>query len=64
MDEASNLPLDRAEEAWKKVYAHVVEIAWFAVVSAVHVVYFASNSIKTPAIGQSIVMDLTDVEPA
>ncbi|MFO1159400.1 MAG: ABC transporter substrate-binding protein [Reyranellaceae bacterium] len=64
MDEASNLPLSQAGEAWKKAYAHVVEIAWFAVVSAIHVVYFASSTIKTPAIGQSIVMDLTDVEPA
>jgi peptide/nickel transport system substrate-binding protein len=64
MDEASNLPVDKSEEAWKKVYAHVVEIGWFAIVSAIHVVYFASNTIKTPGIGQSIVMDLTDVEPA
>jgi peptide/nickel transport system substrate-binding protein len=64
MDEASNLPLDQAEAAWKKVYAHVTEIAWFGLVSAVHVVYFASSNIKTPGIGQSIVMDLTAVEPA
>lgn len=63
MDEASNLPVDKAEAAWKKAYAHVVELGWFAVVSAVHVVYFASNTIKTPRIGQSVVMDLTDVEP-
>jgi peptide/nickel transport system substrate-binding protein len=64
MSDASNLPVEKSEEAWKKVYAHVVEIGWFAVVAAIHVVYFASNTIKTPGIGQSIVMDLTDVEPA
>src|SRR4029077_1165006 len=39
MHEASNLPVEKADEAWKKVYRHVVEIAWFGVVSAIHVVY-------------------------
>jgi hypothetical protein len=64
MEEASNLPVDKAEDAWKKVYGHVVEIAWLAPVAAIHVAYFASNAIKTPSIGQSVVIDLTDVEPA
>jgi peptide/nickel transport system substrate-binding protein len=64
LEEASNLPVDQAEEAWKKAYRHVVEIGWFAVVSAIHVVYFASNTIKTPRIGQAVVIDLNDVEPA
>ena len=64
MEEASNLPVDKAEDAWKKVYGHVVELAWLAPVAAIHVAYFASNTIKTPPIGQSVVIDLTDVEPA
>jgi peptide/nickel transport system substrate-binding protein len=64
MEEASNLPVDKAADAWKKVYGHVVEIAWLAPVAAIHVAYFASNTIKTPPIGQSVVIDLTDVEPA
>lgn len=64
MDEASNLPLKRAEDAWKKVYSRVVDLAWFAPIASIHVVYFASNKIKTPPIGQSIVLDLTGIEPA
>jgi peptide/nickel transport system substrate-binding protein len=64
MDEASNLPVDKAEDTWKKVYGRVVEIAWTAPVAAIHVAYFASNTIKTPPIGQSVVIDLTDIEPA
>ena len=38
MDEAALLPLDKAEAAWKKVYAHAAEIAWFAPVVASHTV--------------------------
>jgi hypothetical protein len=64
MDEASNLPVEKAGDAWKKVYGRVVDIAWAAPVAAIHVAYFASNTIKTPPIGQSVVIDLTDVEPA
>jgi peptide/nickel transport system substrate-binding protein len=64
INEAALLPLDKAEAAWKKVYAHVVEIAWFAPVVASHTVYFASNTIKTPKIGKSVVIDLIDVVPA
>ena len=64
MAEASSLPVDKAADAWKKVYGHVVELAWLAPVAAIHVAYFASNTIKTPPIGQSVVIDLTDVEPA
>jgi peptide/nickel transport system substrate-binding protein len=64
MDEAANLPLAKAEAAWKKVYAHVVELAWFAPIAATHTVYFATSDIKTPKIGQSVVIDLINVEPA
>jgi peptide/nickel transport system substrate-binding protein len=64
MDEASNLPVEKAGEAWKKVYGRVVDIAWAAPIAAIDVAYFASNTIKTPPIGQSVVIDLTDVEPA
>jgi len=62
--EASLLPIDKAEAAWKKVYAQVVELAWFAPVGAIHVCYFASNSIKAPEPGQSLVIDLINVVPA
>jgi peptide/nickel transport system substrate-binding protein len=62
--EASLLPLDKAEAAWKKVYAHVADIAWFAPVVASHTVYFASNSVKMPRIGQSVVIDVIDMVPA
>lgn len=62
--EASLLPLDKAEAAWKKVYAHVADIAWFAPVVASHTVYFVSNSVKSPRIGQSVVIDLIDFVPA
>lgn len=62
--EAAALPLDKAEAAWKKVYGHVVEIAWFAPVVASHTVYFVSNSVKSPRIGQSVVIDLIDFAPA
>ncbi len=62
--EASVLPIGKAEEAWKKVYAQVVEIAWFAPVSAIHVCYFASNTVKAPQPGQSLVIDLVNIMPA
>ena len=64
MDEAALLPLDKAEASWKKVYAHVADIAWFAPVVASHTVYFVSNSVKSPRIGQSVVIDLIDFAPA
>ena len=62
--EASLLPLDKAEASWKKVYAHVADIAWFAPVVASHTVYFVANSVKTPRIGQSVVIDVIDMVPA
>jgi len=64
MAEAALLPLDKAEAAWKKVYAQVVELAWFAPVVASHTVYFATSDVKTPKIGQSVVIDLIDIVPA
>lgn len=64
MDEAAALPLDKAESAWKKVYAHTAEIAWFAPIVASHTVYFVSNSVKAPRIGQSVVIDTIDFVPA
>ena len=62
--EASALPADKSEEAWKKVYAHVADIAWFVPISAMHVVYFASSDIDAAKPGQSTVIDLTRVTPA
>lgn len=64
VSEAALLPLDKADAAWRKVYAQVVELAWFAPVVASHTVYFASKDVKTPRIGQSVVLDLIDVVPA
>jgi len=64
VDEAASLPLAKAEAAWKKVYAHVVDIAWFAPVAATHTVYFATDAVKLPKIGQSVVIDLVNVLPA
>jgi peptide/nickel transport system substrate-binding protein len=62
--EAALLPLPNADAAWKKVYAHVVDLAWFAPIAATHTVYFASDAVKAPAIGQSVVIDLINVVPA
>jgi peptide/nickel transport system substrate-binding protein len=64
MDEAANLPLPKSEAAWKKVYAHVVDLAWFAPIAATNTVYFATDEVKTPKIGQSVVIDLINVAPA
>ena len=64
IDEASLLPLDKADAAWRKVYAHVVDIAWFAPIAATHTVYFATDAIKAPRVGQSVVIDLINVVPA
>ena len=55
--------MEKAEAAWKKVYARVVDLAWFAPVSAPHVFYFASEDIKAPNAGQSPVIDLVRVKP-
>jgi len=62
--EASQTPIDQAEAIWKKVYARVVELAWFAPVGAIHVCYFAASSVKAPQPGQSLVIDLVNVMPA
>ena len=64
MDEAANLPMARSEPAWKKVYAKVADLAWFAPIAATDIVYFATDDVKLPKIGQSIVIDLVNVEPA
>jgi peptide/nickel transport system substrate-binding protein len=61
--EASVLPVAQAEAAWKAVYARVVELAWFAPISAIHVCYFAAASVKAPQPGQSLVIDLVNVLP-
>ncbi len=62
--DASALPADKSEDAWKKVYAYVADIAWFAPISAMHVVYFATSDIDAPKPGQSTVIDLVRVKPA
>jgi len=64
VDEALALPMARSEAAWRKVYAHVVELAWFAPVAATHTVYFHTDDVKAPKVGQSIVIDLINVVPA
>jgi peptide/nickel transport system substrate-binding protein len=62
--EASKLSLNKAEAAWKKVYARVTDLAWFAPVGATHTVYFVHESIKLPKPGASLVIDLINMEPA
>lgn len=64
IDDAANIPLPKAEAAWKKVYAHVVDLAWFAPIAATHTVYFATTDVATPKVGQSVVIDLINVVPA
>lgn len=63
ISEASKLPMDKADAAWKKVYGRVVDIAWFAPIGATHTVYFVSNKVKMPQPGASLVVDLVDMEP-
>ena len=43
---------------------NTAELAWFAPVGASHTVYFVSNSVKVPRIGQSVVIDVIDMVPA
>jgi peptide/nickel transport system substrate-binding protein len=62
--EASSLPESKSEAAWKKVYARVVDLAWFAPIGAAHGVYFASDKIKMPRMGASLVVDVINMEPA
>lgn len=62
--DAGKLSLDKAEGAWKKVYARVTDLAWFAPVGATHTVYFAANSVKMPQPGASLTVDLINMEPA
>jgi peptide/nickel transport system substrate-binding protein len=64
ISEAIQLPVAKADTAWKKVYARVTDAAWFAPIGATHAVYFVSDKVKVPPIGASIVIDLTDMEPA
>ncbi len=64
IDDAANIPLDKAEPAWKKVYSHVVDLAWFAPIAATHTVYFVTDDVKVPKIGQSVVIDAINMLPA
>lgn len=64
ISEASKIPVDKAEAAWKKAYGRVVDLAWFAPVGATHTVYFANKSVKMPKPGASLVIDLINMEPA
>jgi peptide/nickel transport system substrate-binding protein len=63
ISDASQLSLNKAEGAWKKAYARVVDLAWFAPVGATHTVYFAHESVKMPKPGASLVVDLVNMEP-
>jgi uncharacterized protein YifE (UPF0438 family) len=64
IDTATKLPVNNAEAAWKKVYARVVDQAWFAPIGAAHGVYFVSDKIKMPKMGASLVVDIVNMEPA
>ncbi len=60
--EATKLSADKSEAAWKKVYKHVTELAWFAPIGATHAVYFVSDKIAMPKIGASLVVDIINME--
>jgi peptide/nickel transport system substrate-binding protein len=62
--EASSMPENKSEAAWKKVYARVVDLAWFAPIGAAHAVYFVSDKVKMPRMGASLVVDVINMEPA
>lgn len=62
--EASSLPVNKSETAWKKVYARVVDLAWFAPIGAAHGAYFVSSKVKMPRMGASLVVDVINMEPA
>ncbi len=62
--EATKLPVAKSEATWKKVYARVVDQAWFAPIGAAHGVYFVSDKIKMPKMGASLVVDIINMEPA
>jgi peptide/nickel transport system substrate-binding protein len=64
IDDASALPADKSEDAWKAVYAYVADIAWFVPVSATHVVYFVTSDVDVPKPGASVVIDLVRMKPA
>jgi peptide/nickel transport system substrate-binding protein len=64
MDEAGNLPLAKAEAAWKKVYSHASDLAWIAPIAHTHVAYFVHDSVKFPKVGASIVVDVVNMESA
>ncbi len=61
---ATQLSVAKSTDAWKKVYARVVDQAWFAPIGATHAVYFVSDKVKMPNIGASIVVDVVNMEPA
>jgi peptide/nickel transport system substrate-binding protein len=62
--EATSLSVNKSEAAWKKVYARVVDLAWFAPIGAAHGVYFVSDKVKMPKMGASLVVDVINMEPA
>lgn len=64
ISEATKLSVAKSEAAWKKVYARVVDQAWFAPIGAAHGVYFVSDKIKMPKMGASLVVDIINMEPA
>lgn len=50
-------------EAWHRVYQYLIDEAWFLPVSAIDNVYLVSDKIEAPKIGQSIMIDLKNVQP-
>lgn len=61
---AAALPMDKAEDAWKAVYAKAVEMAWFAPVATTHLTYFVSKEVDLPSPGATAIADLTNAKPA
>ncbi len=60
---AASLPLNASEQAWKNVYARVVDLAWFAPLVASNIVYLASDRVELPRPGLAVVIDLINVVP-
>ena len=61
---AAAKPAGTADADWKAVQAKVTDLAWFGVVSGLKVTYFVAAGVSTPKIGQSLIIDMTQVVPA
>jgi peptide/nickel transport system substrate-binding protein len=61
---AAAKPAGEAEEDWKKVHARVTDLAWFGIISALHVSYFVADGVEVPQPGQNLIIDMAVVKPS